>query len=249
MPTLPAVARLATQLTLSGLRATGTAKAAPGLGDVLRVASALVDRQGFQATSLTQVADAMGLSRSALGQFVQSKAALLQALVAQTTREILAIARAPQFDQLSPRQALEKLVREHCRAVLNHPAELRALVRGRREVDRTLTKLLEDRERAFVIAIKRVIERGVERKAFRLMDASIATQLTLDTANSMLRWYRSGGKLSQARAIDEVWSYIAHALGAGRSARATKRGKRKSASKSAGQAASGATRKRASPAR
>jgi AcrR family transcriptional regulator len=216
---------------LSGLRATGAVKAAPGLNDVLRVASALVDRQGFQATSLAQIADAVGLSRSALGQFVQSKAELLQALVAQTTREILAIARAPQFDQLSPRQALEKLVREHCRAVLNDPGELRALVRGRREVDRRLAKLLEDRERAFVIAIKRVVERGLERKAFRPMDASIATQLTLDSANSMLRWYRPGGKLTQARVIDEVWAFIAHALGATRGARTAKGGKRTHARK------------------
>lgn len=218
MPTLPHVTRLATQLALTGLRAAGIKPRPPTMQDVLSVASALVDQQGFRATSLAQIGTALGLSRNALAQFVQSKTELLQALVAQTTRQFLAFARAPQFDRLGPRQALEQLVREHCRAVLNYPIELQPLVRSRREVDRTTLKLIEDRERAFIVAIKRVIERGLERKVFRAVDASIATQLTLDAANSMLRWYRVGGKLSQARVIDEVWAYIAHALGAARPA-------------------------------
>lgn len=244
MPALPDVARLATNLTLTGLRAAGVRTGPPSMQDVLRVAGALVDQQGFRATSLTQIGNALGLNRNALTRFVQSKTDLLQALVAQTTRQFLAFARAPQFDQLGPRQALEKLVREHCRAVLNYPIELQSLVRSRREVDRALLKLLEDRERAFVVALKRVIERGLEKKAFRTMDASVAAQLTLDAANSMLRWYRPGGRLAQARVIDEVWAYIAHALGAGRAPRAARRSKRKNASATGRPAASSAARKR-----
>lgn len=238
MPTLPGVARLATQLTLSGLRAAGIKPRALTLHDVLSVASALVDRQGFQATTLAQIADAAGLSRNALGQFVQSRAELLQALVARTTREFLAFARAPQFDQLGPGEALEKLVRDHCRAVLNYPSELQGLVRGRREVGRAMTRLIESRERAFVVAIRRVIERGIEHKVFRPMDAGIATQLTLDAANSLLRWYRAGGKLALSHVIDEAWAFIAHALGVAKTARSGKRLPRKAVKRRASRAKS-----------
>ena len=60
--------------------------------------------------------------------------------------------------------------------------------------------------------IQGLIEKGIASGAFRAMDASVATQITLDAVNGILRWYRPGGRLSRDDAIAEVVAHIDAAL-------------------------------------
>ena len=76
--------------------------------ELLDKATAVFAEKGYEATSLQDIADVVGISRSALYHYVSSKEALLQMLVEQVSGSLAEV-----LDQLSAREdmsARDKLV-------------------------------------------------------------------------------------------------------------------------------------------
>ena len=186
----------------------------PRMQEVLDVAARLFDRKGFRATSLADIGEALGMNKASLYYYVRSKNELLQRLVFRASQGLGDLASAPGMARAAAPAALEQLVREHCRVLLDHPHEMGTLIRQRAEIDAEGLAPIAEREARFVQALKRVIHCGMREGSLRRMDATVATQLTLDCANSLLRWYRPQGRLARERIADEVWAYVASALGA-----------------------------------
>lgn len=185
----------------------------PRMQEVLDVAARLFDRKGFRATSLADIGEALGMNKASLYYYVRSKNELLQRLVFRASEGLGDLASAPGIARAAPPAVLELLVREHCRVLLDHPHEMGTLIRQRAEIDAEGLAPIAQREARFVQSVKRVIQRGMRDGSLRRMDATVATQLTLDSANSLLRWYKPDGRLSRDRVADEVWAYVSAALG------------------------------------
>ena len=185
----------------------------PRMQEVLDVAARLFDRKGFRATSLADIGEALGMNKASLYYYVRSKGELLQRLVFRASEGLGDLASAPGMARTAAPAALELLVREHCRVLLDHPHEMGTLIRQRAEIDAGGLAPIAEREARFVQALKRVIQRGMRDGSLRRMDATVATQLTLDSANSLLRWYKPQGRHARDRIADEVWAYVSAALG------------------------------------
>lgn len=185
-----------------------TEREPPRLQEVLNVAGSLFREKGYRSTSLTHIADALGMNKASLYYYVDSKEELARRLILRASVWLRDVTRSPEIAALPADEALERLVREHCDVVLEYPNEIALLIEQRRFMESaTLGDLLEG-ERAYINSLRKIIGRGVEDGTFRNVDAGVATQLVLDTVNGLLRWYRPGGRFSAQRAVDEIWTYI-----------------------------------------
>ena len=191
----------------------GARRGRPGhdQGTVLRVAVDLFNRQGYDGTSVGDLARELGLTKSAIYHHVPSKEHLLERAVGEALDALTAA-----LDDVSARtgltaeQRLRDAVRssvtvlvEHLPAVTlllrvhgNTPVEQAALVR-RREVDRRLAAMVRDA----------VAEGGVRDD----LDPLLVSRLVFGMVNSLTEWVRRGhgDPAAEAAALADAVSTLA----------------------------------------
>lgn len=160
---------------------------------VLRVAIELFNRQGYDATSMGDLARELGLTKSAIYHHVPSKESLLQRALDEALDELSAALDAVQSaGSTAPGDRLRAAVRssvvvlvQHLPAVTlllrvrgNTPAEKSALAR-RREIDHRLAEMVRD-----------AAGDGAIRDD---LDPLLTSRLLFGMVNSMTEWLRDGG--------------------------------------------------------
>ena len=160
---------------------------------VLRVAIELFNRQGYDATSMGDLARELGLTKSAIYHHVPSKGHLLERALDEALDELTTALDQVQADaSSSPEERLRAAVRasvvvlvDHLPAVTlllrvrgNTPAELKALAR-RRDIDHRLAEMV--REAADAGAIRDDV------------DPLLISRLIFGMVNSLTEWLRVDG--------------------------------------------------------
>jgi AcrR family transcriptional regulator len=186
---------------------------------VLRVAIELFNRQGYDATSMGDLARELGLTKSAIYHHVPSKEHLLERALDEALDELTATLDAVQADTAaSPGERLRAALRGsvvvlagHLPAVTlllrvrgNTPAELTALAR-RREIDHRLAEMV--REAADAGAIRGDV------------DPLLTSRLLFGMVNSMTEWLRGDGdaeSLAESVATLAFDGLVRHDRGAGK---------------------------------
>lgn len=166
---------------------------------ILDVAATLFIERGTGGTSMQDIAEALGLSRTAVYYYFKNKEAIQRSL----TEEVLSAARklagdTVARDDLDPVTALRALVTQHAELILSRPAEFR--VADRTEADMT------PKQRASVQSARRnvldnfssVIERGIREGQFRMVDPHVAAFSLIGMCNWSAWWYKPNGRLSRA---------------------------------------------------
>ncbi|MCS6920945.1 MAG: TetR/AcrR family transcriptional regulator [Elioraea sp.] len=184
----------------------------PRLSEVLDVAARLFFTKGYRATALAEIGEALGMNKASLYYYVRSKEDLLRRLILRAARRLRGASREAELEGLPALAALERMVREHCAAIMEHPYELGLLIQQRRFLDTETLGEVAEREKAYVARLRAVIERGIGEGALRPMDAGVAVQLVLDSVNGLLRWYRPEGRLPREAVVEEVWRFVCRGL-------------------------------------
>lgn len=155
---------------------------------ILRVASRLFNEKGFHGTSLDEIAEVLGVTKTALYYYVKSKDALLyECLLLSYGCGAGARAYAESHGR-DPREKIcllfgrfvELLITE--RGAYTTMANLNALPEDRR------TELL-DRRRSLDRYLRTQLKEAAEQGLVRPIDARIASNFLLGAANWVLRWY------------------------------------------------------------
>jgi len=186
----------------------------PRLQEVLDAAARMFAAKGYRGTSLNDIGEALGMNKASLYYYVRSKEDLLHRLILRAGRRLRDVSQDPEVSRLPAAEALERLVREHCRVVFEHRHELGVLVHQRRYLELDSLGEVSGRERAYVERLKALIARGVEEGAFRPVDPTVAAQFVLDTVNGLLRWFRPEGRATSGQIADETWRFVRGGLAA-----------------------------------
>ncbi len=162
---------------------------------VLRRAVELFNQQGYDATSIGDVARELGVTKSAVYHHVASKEDLLAAALDEALDGLTrAIDTALDHPSDSPLARLRATVEESVRILLAHlpavtlllrvrgnsPVEQDAL-RRRREIDDRLTSL-----------VRQAVDAGELRAD---IPPDVVSRLLFGMVNSLVEWYRPGGPL------------------------------------------------------
>lgn len=178
---------------MEGAPETSVRRGRPGhdQGAVLRVAVDLFNRQGYDATSVGDVARELGLTKSAIYHHVPSKEHLLRTAVDEALDALTAaLDEVAAADDLDPGERLRTAVRssvtvlvEHLPAVTlllrvhgNTPVEQAALAR-RRTIDQRLADM-----------VRLAVDDGVVRAD---LDPLLISRLLFGMVNSLTEWVRT----------------------------------------------------------
>ncbi|GAA4679219.1 TetR/AcrR family transcriptional regulator [Nocardioides nanhaiensis] len=165
---------------------------------VLRRAVELFNTQGYDATSVGDLARDLGITKSAIYHHVSSKEALLsaaldEALDGLTAAVDRAVAADPDHTAL---ERLRAVVEESVRILVRHlPAVTLLLrVRGNSEVELSALR----RRRTLDEKLARLVTEAVAAGELRDdISPDLISRLLFGTVNSLVEWYRPGGPVGE----------------------------------------------------
>lgn len=174
---------------------------------ILAVAIAAFNEHGYDATSIGMLAERLGLSKSAIYHHFGSKEEMLDLALDAALSGLEAVVDdpSPAGDSATASAAdrLEHVLRGAVHVLVDRlPAVTLLLrVRGNTEVERTALA----RRRTFDRRITALVSAAQEEGALREdIDASVAARLTFGMINSLVEWYRPGGREGADRLADDV---------------------------------------------
>jgi len=175
---------------------------------ILGVAVAAFNEYGYDATSIGMLAERLGLSKSAIYHHFGSKDEMLDLALDAALSGLEAVVEDPlpasgETGQASAAAQLEHVLRGAVRVLVDQlPAVTLLLrVRGNTEVERRALI----RRRAFDRRITALVSEAQAEGALRAdFDASVVARLVFGMINSIVEWYRPGGREGADRLADDV---------------------------------------------
>lgn len=171
---------------------------------ILAVAVAAFNEYGYDATSIGMLAERLGLSKSAIYHHFGSKDEILDRALDSALSSLEAVVEdQPRDAGGGAAERLERVLRGAVHVLVDQlPAVTLLLrVRGNTEVERTALS----RRRTFDRRITALVSAAQDEGALRDdIDASVAARLTFGMINSIVEWYRPGGREGADRLADDV---------------------------------------------
>lgn len=160
---------------------------------ILREAAALFRRRGYRATSMADLAEAVGITKSSLYHHFPSKDALLLEICQITVDRTMPMIEAILASDLPPAEKLEQAITTHLVEGLRDRDNLACFVQEGRNLEPIgLEAYLAKRDR-YERLFRDILTEGMHVGAFRTLDVRLTAMALLGMCNSSVAWYRPGG--------------------------------------------------------
>lgn len=161
---------------------------------VLGTAIDLFIRQGYDATSMADLAAALGLSKSSLYHHVPSKERLLELALDEALGELTAVVEAATADGAAGTsyERLRRVVEDGVRLLAAHQPAVTLLLRvhGNTDVERAAL----ERRRWVDTRLAELVRAAAEEGALRDdLDPVVVSRLLFGMVNSLVEWYDADG--------------------------------------------------------
>ncbi|GAA6734719.1 TetR/AcrR family transcriptional regulator [Thermus oshimai] len=178
---------------------------------ILQEAARLFTEKGYEATSVQDLAEALGLSKAALYHHFRSKEEILLEISLLALKGLVR-AGEEALKVEDPKEALLAFMTAHARYFEENRPFFVAMLQGLESLSpegRAKTVALRDRHEGNLRAILR---RGVEEGAFRPVDVALAGRAVLSLLNWMIRWFKPGGPKRAEEVAREYFDLIHRGL-------------------------------------
>lgn len=159
--------------------------------EILENAAALFARRGFASTSLQEVADSLGLSRSALYHYIGGKDELLSEVIkglpGQTAARMKQIRART---DLTPLEQISEVIADLAQRVAGSPARFRLLLLSQGDLSPSMRSTLQRTRRTILEELTAMIDAGVRAGEIRPVDPELAAFGLLGMCNWIATWYR-----------------------------------------------------------
>jgi AcrR family transcriptional regulator len=176
--------------------------------EIFRKAAKLMCRQGFDATSMKDIADAVSMTKAGLYYYTQSKHDLLYRIIdfAMQTVESEVVTPCREIDD--PRERIEAMIRRHVQVVTDDSEALSILTDEVHCLPEPQRDVILRRKRSYLDFVRSSLEELKQQGRLRDLDTTIAAFNLFAIVLGIARWHRSGGRLSDVQIADEICAFI-----------------------------------------
>jgi AcrR family transcriptional regulator len=172
---------------------------------VLRRAVDLFNRQGYDATSVGDLARELGLTKSAIYHHVPSKSHLLAEALDEALDELTAVVEeaVTRTDGLTAAQRLRQAVRRSVEVLVAHQPAVTLLlrVRGNSDVELAAQRRRRELDARLADLVRAAVAEGSLRDD---VDPDVVSRLLFGMVNSLVEWYRPAGSVDAGVLADAV---------------------------------------------
>jgi AcrR family transcriptional regulator len=160
------------------------------MGQLMEAAERLFEQKGVAGTSLQDLADAIGLTRTSVYHYVRNKDEMLETLVRDFTLETARDLRHLAGDTSSPAiDRLREAIRNTARKVAENPRRFRLILTSENSFPETLGKQYRKARRETLAALADLVGQAIREGSCRPVDPQIAAFGLIGAANWVAFWY------------------------------------------------------------
>lgn len=171
--------------------------------EILRIAADKFGKQGYQATTLDEIAAQAGISRAAFYLYFPGKDDLLRRMYHQVIATSQAAIEQIVAEDLSVPEKLRRIIRHQVRYMAANVPLARVFFSEVFNLRPEQVQWVQRANRAFGEVIERVVEEGVQKGELIPVHPKRFTYALMGICNWMHRWYRPGGEWTPDTVAEE----------------------------------------------
>lgn len=182
--------------------------------EILRAALRAFRDKGYYATTLDDIAEHVGVGKTALYHYFPDKEAILYECHRESLAEVRRLMENAPVDLQSATDRLAFVIKEHVRVMIETlegsplAFEVTALSAERQ------AEVIEARDE-YERGLRSIIDTGVESGEFRPVDSKVAVFAILGAINWIARWYRTDGAIQAPELGEQFANYLVGGLTGG----------------------------------
>lgn len=178
--------------------------------EIVGIALRLIAENGFQKTSMREIAVLANMGKSSLYDFFKTKDEIVVYAVEKEIEETIQKVHGIIADESSPEQCLRKIMLNHLGVPKQYRTVLMWLNTESDYLEEEYRKRLKTARYAYQDIIKSVIEDGVTSSIFRKTDADLMARLLINSVIAIV--YTSRPSASPEKMLDETMNIFLHGI-------------------------------------
>jgi TetR/AcrR family transcriptional regulator, cholesterol catabolism regulator len=176
--------------------ATKSKKNSPRKEVIIEKAGHLFRKHGFNATSMRDLAENVGVEAASLYNHINSKAELLQEICFKIANKFTEFMDVVIATDISAIEKIEAILRFHIREMLHNYEEVYVSDREWKHLTEPYLSNFKSQRRTHRQRIAAIIEEGINKKEIKQIDAPTAVLILLHAVSGIESWHRSKEKIS-----------------------------------------------------
>ncbi len=160
---------------------------------ILEDAAHLFARDGYDGTSLSELAASVGVTKAAIYHYFPNKQEIYEAIIVRTLQGLRRHVSQATAEASDPKEALACFMTAHADFFEDHYDGFLTMLVGYGGMENVVMiaeaqKLRDEHEQA----LRQIIADGVAKGAFRAVDIDVTSRAVLSMLNWMVRWFKPG---------------------------------------------------------
>ena len=172
--------------------------------EICRTAAQIFRERGYDATSLSDLSRALGMTKAGLYHYFESKEALLFEILMFGMDRVREHVVVPAQDIRDPEERLRQLVVRHAAIAMDGRGAVAYLGDEIRALPTSSRRQIDQRTRYYFDLIRNTLRELKMRGHLRDIDPTVATCSLLGMILWLPRWFRQDGRLSQTDVADQI---------------------------------------------
>jgi AcrR family transcriptional regulator len=179
---------------------------------ILRKAAIMFREKGFSATSMRDLAEAVGMEAASLYNHIQSKSEILQEIIFRTANDCNVQLENLEVDGTSSSQKIESLIRFHSRMMLERFEEYWVMVNEWIHLSEPYLTNFTTQRRNYVQKMEAIIEEGINNKEMKPVIPYVAVLTILSSVRGLEFWHRSGKRITPEQMEENMVIHLINGL-------------------------------------
>ena len=174
------------------------------LAEVYRTAAQIILRKGYDATSINDIANALGMTKAGLYHYINGKKELLFDIMNFGLDELDEEVATPARSIADPSARLRFIIASHAQLVTRGQGAITILVDEITALTPAQNRMITRRKREYFDRLRDVLNELKSKGKLHDVDTTAATFSLLGMINWLSRWFRQDGALTQEQVAEQI---------------------------------------------
>ena len=173
-------------------------------GLILKKAAAMFREKGFAATSMRDLAEAVGIEAASLYNHIRSKNEILEAICFDVANVYNTTIEAIESSSHKSIAKIEQLLRFHIKQMTGNNEAVYVSDREWKHLEEPYLSNFQNQRRSYRKKFASIIEDGIAKNEIRKIDAPTAVLIMLHAVSGIESWHRSKARISAQELEDNM---------------------------------------------
>jgi AcrR family transcriptional regulator len=172
--------------------------------EVYRTAAQIILQKGYDATSVSDIAQALGITKAGLYHYIHGKTQLLFDIMQYGLNELDREVAQPAKKIADAESRLRFMIRMHARIVTRGHGAVTILVDEARALTPAQNRKITRRKREYLDFLEATLQEMKDARKLRDVNVTVAAFSLLGMINWLSRWYHADGALNEQQIAEAI---------------------------------------------